>query len=112
MRVHGVFYGVRGQKIPIPALCSALKETEAAAYFLMCHEKPPSMAHVQEPIAPRWSPPPRGYLKMNWDAAFNKASRSMGEGAVLQDDKGEVVVALAQFLSQVTDPSMAEAVAL
>lgn len=85
---------------PQQVMCKA---TEAAAYFLMCHEKPPSMAHVQEPIAPRWSPPPRGYLKMNWDAAFNKASRSMGPW---------VVVVLAQFLPQVTDPSIAEAVAL
>jgi hypothetical protein len=70
------------------------------------------MVHVQEPTIPRWSPPPRGFLKMNWDATFNKAVRFMGIGAVLRDDKGEVVVALAQYLPQVMDPSMAEAVAL
>jgi hypothetical protein len=31
---------------------------------------------------------------------------------VLRDDKGIVVAAMAQFLPQVTDPSMVEAVAL
>jgi ribonuclease HI len=35
----------------------------------------------------------------------------MGVGAVLRDEKGEVILVMAQFLPQVTDPSMVEAVA-
>jgi ribonuclease HI len=49
---------------------------------------------------------------MNWDVAFQKSSRSMGEGVVLRDEKGEGILAVAQFLPQVTDPSMAKVVAL
>jgi ribonuclease HI len=35
----------------------------------------------------------------------------MGVGAVLRDEKGEVILVMAQFLPKVTDPSMVEAVA-
>jgi hypothetical protein len=49
---------------------------------------------------------------MNWDADYEKAKNSMGVEAVLRDDKGEVVTAMALILPQVPDPSPAEAVAL
>uniref|UniRef100_A0A803QL18 RNase H type-1 domain-containing protein n=1 Tax=Cannabis sativa TaxID=3483 RepID=A0A803QL18_CANSA len=45
-----------------------------------------------------WAPPPTGELKLNVDATLNACRNTIGVGAVIRDDKGQVVAALAKLV--------------
>jgi hypothetical protein len=66
---------------PKQVMCQA---QEAATFFLRCHDPPVPLFPNQAPIIPRWIPPFGGFLKLNWDAAFNKNSRSIGGGGCVK----------------------------
>jgi ribonuclease HI len=63
------------------------------------------------PFFPQWIRPSIGFLKLNWDAALNQELRRVGIGVVAQNDRGEVVAAIAKSMPFRTDPAMAEAFA-
>ena len=59
-----------------------------------------------------WSPPPGGWVMVNVDAAiFQKANR-MGLGIVVRDHRGEVLAACRQGIDMITNPELAEAIAV
>jgi ribonuclease HI len=60
----------------------------------------------------KWKPPPRGTVKLNWDAAIDMKTRMMGVGVVDQDHAGGVIATQCSTRMYVCDPAMAEAVAV
>lgn len=48
----------------------------------------------------QWKSPEVGSFKMNWDAAICSSTKAMGVGAVLRDDRGNVMVACASVIPQ------------
>jgi ribonuclease HI len=59
-----------------------------------------------------WKPPHGGFLKLNWDAALDVSRKTMGAGAVIRDETGLVVAAMAKRVRHVHDPLAVEEVAL
>ncbi|KAL5784931.1 hypothetical protein ACOSQ2_007323 [Xanthoceras sorbifolium] len=59
-----------------------------------------------------WSPPPAGSLKLNTDAAVKSGFSVMGSGAVVRDDQGKVVAALAKPLLGFFPAELGELLAL
>lgn len=59
----------------------------------------------------QWTCPARGFLKLNWDAALCKNSRSMGMGVgvVIRYEQGRVWATLAKSIPHILDPTNAEA---
>jgi hypothetical protein len=60
----------------------------------------------------KWNCPTAGFLKLNWDVALCKNSKSMGVGVVIRGEQGRVRAALAKFIPHVLDPTNAEALDL
>ncbi|CAL8160745.1 unnamed protein product [Prunus armeniaca] len=60
----------------------------------------------------KWSPPPVGKYKLNVDAAFIPKTGVGGIGAVVRNDKGEVMEAMALPLANATSSKHAEIMAL
>ena len=48
------------------------------------------------PRRPRWKPPDQGYVKTNFDGAIFEDLHVAGICVVIQNDQGEVLVALAE----------------
>jgi len=59
----------------------------------------------------RWTKPPIGWLKTNWDAAIDVERKKMGLGVVVRDARGEVQVAMAQVIPYLIDSIVAESMA-
>jgi len=58
-----------------------------------------------------WTNPSEGWIKLNWDAAIDSNSNTMGLGLVARDFTGKVRAMMCNFLPYVTDPAVAEAFA-
>jgi len=79
------------------------------------------LLHMYDPVDPNrcdfikpklWSPPPGGWVMVNVDTAiFQKANR-MGLGFVVRDHRGEVLAACRQGIDMITNPELAEAIAV
>lgn len=55
-----------------------------------------TVRHVAVTCKPiRWSPPPSGYLKLNFDGSINQ--NQAARGAVLQDSEGHLLVDFLKF---------------
>ena len=68
---------------------------------------------VNHPVAnERWKTPPRGTMKINWDAAIDRCKKLMGIGIVVRDFTGDVVATQSTMKAYVCDPVVAEALAL
>jgi hypothetical protein len=65
-----------------------------------------------EPGTKKWEHKTIGFLKMNWDATLYPSTKTMGTGAVLWDEHGVVLAALASITPYIRDPTVAEAIAL
>ncbi|GLT53961.1 hypothetical protein SLA2020_271950 [Shorea laevis] len=63
-------------------------------------------------VRPKWSKPESGMVKANWDAAIDSQSQRMGIGMVLRDETGSVLAAMSSCNPSVSDPTVAEALAL
>ena len=51
--------------------------------------------HVMQPNRDTWQPPPQSVFKLNFDAAVFSSLNRFGFGVVIQNEKGEVMVAMA-----------------
>jgi hypothetical protein len=60
----------------------------------------------------RWSPPPKGTVFINCDAALFSSSRRMGLGVVIRNHIGECVTACSELHDEVTTLELPEALAL
>ncbi|XP_042980102.1 uncharacterized protein LOC122310285 [Carya illinoinensis] len=58
-----------------------------------------------------WVTPPRGRLKLNWDASLDKIRCRVGVGAVIRDHEGQVLATLRMQHDLFPDPFLAEAYA-
>lgn len=63
----------------------------------------------QEPV--RWQPPPRGMIKINWDAALDLTKKKIGLGIVARDDRGSFMAAYSKNQAIEVNPVVAEALA-
>jgi ribonuclease HI len=61
---------------------------------------------------PRWTPPPKGSVYINTDAAIFSTSRQMGVGVVIRNHLGECLAACSELIYEVTAPELAEALAV
>ena len=58
-----------------------------------------------------WARPSNGWMKVNTDASFLAATGAGSTGAVLREERGVVLAAIARFYSNIADVLMAEALA-
>jgi ribonuclease HI len=59
-----------------------------------------------------WEKPPNGVVKINWDGAVDSPNGKVGMGAIARDQNGNVIAMVCGGRQYVTDPVMAEALAL
>ncbi|XP_059446364.1 uncharacterized protein LOC132177903 [Corylus avellana] len=59
----------------------------------------------------KWSAPTQGWLKVNWDVAIDKAGGRMGIGAIVREEKGNVIATMCKTQSGSFEPTMGEALA-
>ncbi|GMN68764.1 hypothetical protein TIFTF001_037815 [Ficus carica] len=59
-----------------------------------------------------WLPPQSGYLKLNIDASVSSGSDHIGIGAVIRDEKGRILGAMAKSVEGTFSPFLAECIAL
>ncbi|GMN40729.1 hypothetical protein TIFTF001_009947 [Ficus carica] len=59
-----------------------------------------------------WLPPQSGYLKLNVDASVSPESDHIGIGAVIRDEKGRILGAMAKSVEGTFSPFLAECIAL
>ncbi|GLT70448.1 hypothetical protein SLA2020_425280 [Shorea laevis] len=50
--------------------------------------------------------PPLGVLKVNWDAALNNSSHTIGVGVLVRDDQGLVVASLCATVPYISDSTI------
>jgi ribonuclease HI len=86
------------------------------AYIQMIatHLYKPPISHRRETNSSvlRWSPPPFRTVLINVDAAICSESRRMGVGVVIRDHNGQCLAACSEYITEVTSPEFAEALAL
>jgi hypothetical protein len=58
-----------------------------------------------------WLPPPKGVIKVNWDASLNKKEGCIGLGIIARDSVGNFLGARCLTQKIMTDPHTAEALA-
>ncbi|XP_059434317.1 uncharacterized protein LOC132167380 [Corylus avellana] len=63
----------------------------------------------QTPISVKWTKPPVGFLKINWDASVDVSQKRMGMGIAIRDHGGELLAAYCATRDYITDAATAEA---
>jgi hypothetical protein len=66
-----------------------------------------SQSLIRVPI--KWSPPPPGVVKINWDAFVDKSGKLMGMGILARDHRGKVLGAMCLVQRYISDAATAEA---
>jgi ribonuclease HI len=88
----------------------ALLAGEALRGFWKAMEKKDGCEQSDETeVSIKWTPPPNGCFKANWDIALNKQTKWMGIGVIIRDDQGLVSSALCQTKDAFPEPVTAEA---
>ncbi|GMN50671.1 hypothetical protein TIFTF001_019832 [Ficus carica] len=59
-----------------------------------------------------WLPPQSGYLKLNVDASVSPGSDHIGVGAVIRDEKGRIIGAVAKSMEETFSPFLTEFIAI
>jgi hypothetical protein len=94
----------------------SMQVLQVAKSSLEAFEEAPTTTVVERSlpgnIRVKWKKPHMGVMKINWDAALNKAMKNMGAGVVIQDDSGSFVAAISKIVPYIVDPLIAEAVAI
>jgi hypothetical protein len=106
LRRNSVVFG--GLISPPGLLVQSTKESLEAYHHV---RKLPGLGTTTRPARSRWKKPPAGVLKVNWDAALDQSSNSMGVGVIALDEWGSVVASMCDIIPFITDPTIAEAVA-
>ncbi|KAI5355370.1 hypothetical protein L3X38_008265 [Prunus dulcis] len=104
----GVFTGIKfsnyGDLFEIATMYLSRAHHLAGEYGSLVEGEP--KLFVEKPT--KWSPPPAGKYKLNVDAAFIPETGVGGIGAVVRNDKGEVMAAMALPLTRATSSKHAE----
>ena len=58
----------------------------------------------------KWSSPPIGMYKVNWDIVIEANMKCVGLGVIIRDEKGRVVAVLSKTLDSLQDPTFGEAI--
>jgi hypothetical protein len=64
---------------------------------------------VSSNVAEAWQKPEMGCVKLNWDAAVDKAKNKIGLGVIVRDSTGMVVAMQCSTRDLLSDPAVAEA---
>lgn len=82
--------------------------------MLLLHTFQPSISTRCESnlSVPKWTPPPKNWVMLNVDATIFADSKCMGMGVVITSHIGEFLAACSQPFPFVTDPEIAEAMAM
>jgi hypothetical protein len=99
---------VFGREVSYPF--QVVQSAKVAVYLVVSQEPLSVRLHEQSPM--QLERPEEGLLKMNWDAALSLSKKTMGVGVVLRDEHGVLLAAMAKVVPYVTNPFVAEAVAL
>jgi hypothetical protein len=89
------------------------EKSKAYIQMLLLHNAPnvsnrcESNAFIQ-----KWVPPPEDWVKANVDAAIFAHSGKMGVGCVIRDHNGTFLAATSQVIDRVSEPELAEALAV
>jgi ribonuclease HI len=102
---------------PVQVLQRATEQLQAstiATIPLKQHEQPPDMSYCSRPqrVLQKWRKPSAHFLKCNWDAALDVGRQLMGIGLLIRDHEGTVVAAKCSTQSHVSDPLVAETIAV
>ena len=92
----------------------SLKKIKAYTQVVMLCDDVPNFSDRCEPNAStkQWVPPPEDWVKANVDAAVFSESERMGAGCVIRDHNGNFLAATNQVICRVSEPEMAEALAV
>ncbi|KAF5475772.1 hypothetical protein F2P56_007542 [Juglans regia] len=74
--------------------------------FKAAHDRP--ITDIRGTQVMNWTPPPTGFLKINWDAAIFEVKGRIGLGIVVRDHGGNIVATKKINQSGFNDPLLAE----
>ncbi|XP_057423561.1 uncharacterized protein LOC130717370 [Lotus japonicus] len=84
-----------------------INRTLAKATSISVREAPRPAA-TKNTTPPKWKAPPRGFYKLNVDAAIRR-NLGTGLGAIIRNEKGESMAAATWLIEEIEDPSLVEA---
>ncbi|XP_050241307.1 uncharacterized protein LOC126690228 [Quercus robur] len=94
-----------GESVPDLRLLHSMAR-DALQEFHHAHTPAPSPTHTRS--LTEWEPPPMDWVKINFDGAIFKAKGEAGLGAIIRNDHGLVMAALAQVIPLPTSVEMVE----
>nr|POE77153.1 putative ribonuclease h protein [Quercus suber] len=94
--------------IPVSQI-SAMAVDNLLEFRLASPPPPPRAAPIIRTV--KWSPPPPGWLKINFDGAIFSSKGLAGLGAIIRNDKGLVMAAYTQSIPLPTSVEMVEVLA-
>ncbi|CAL9019809.1 unnamed protein product, partial [Prunus brigantina] len=105
-KVSAFIFPIGNWIVDLLNLCFHAEDVKAITSIPLSEPK----INVEKPT--KWSPPPIGKYKLNVDASYIPKTCVGGIGAVVRNDKGEVMAAMALPLATATSPKYAEIMAL
>lgn len=93
--------------------CCIVQKIQAYVEMVLMHLYEPVDSKKCDPVIyKQWAPPPEGWVKVNVDTALFAESKKMDIGLVIRDHNGSFLAACRQSRNWVTEPELAEAIAL
>jgi hypothetical protein len=99
---------VFGGKLLLPK-CLVIEARESLSKFQQIRSALSGSVVVVSPHPSLWEKPPIDWIKMNWDAALDKAKKVLGVGLIAQDFRGIVRACMCTYILYTSDLAMAEA---
>jgi ribonuclease HI len=97
---------------PLPSVSSLVKSaSESLQAFQGANSSSFPLTFVTPSIVPHWCAPPIGFVKLNWDAAWDGVRNRMGIGIVVRNHLGEVLNSYYSQKGYTSAPDIAEATA-
>jgi len=81
---------------------------DAMESYAHAHSSSHHAARTSEDECQKWTKPPTGELKCNWDAALIPGQKIVGVGVMVRDDQGRMVASLARAIPGIDHPTVAE----